>query len=417
MGLKSAFKQPVVRVTPNDWKTLSIAEAMCKIMDYRGRTPLKLGMDWGGGDIPALSAGNVKKGFIDFTQECYFGSDALYKKWMTNGVTEANDIVFTTEAPLGNVALLLDNRRYILSQRTILLRVNSDILFAPFLFQLILSDSFQCVLSENSTGSTAKGIKRKKFEKLNITFPPFHEQCAVAGALSDVDALIGALDTALAKKRDLKQAAMQQLLTGQKRLPNFHGNWDEKCLMDVAHITRGASPRPIDSPIWFDEKSSIGWVRISDVTRAGMFLSETSQRLSALGVKSSRPVSKGSLIMSICATVGRPVITKIDTCIHDGFVVFDSLNIDQRLLYYVLKSIERDWGKHGQTGSQMNLNTGLINRTKIVFPKDIAEQTAIAEVLSDMDVEIAALEQRRDKTRALKQGMMQELLTGRIRLI
>ena len=120
--------------------------------------------------------------------------------------------------------------------------------------------------------------------------------------------------------------------------------------------------------------------------------------------------------MSICATVGRPVITKIDVCIHDGFVVFDNLQADQLFLYYVLKWIEPDWSKHGQTGSQMNLNTGLITGTPVLLPP-IPEQTAIAEVLSYMDAELNALEQRREKTRALKQGMMQELLTGRIRLI
>ena len=226
----------------------------------------------------------------------------------------------------------------------------------------------------------------------------------------------GGLDRLIAKKRDLKQAAMQQLLTGQTRLPGFTGEWDVKRLGDIAKIQRGASPRPIDSPVWFDNSSPVGWVRISDVTRAGMFLLETAQRLSPLGVKHSRPVLTGSLIMSICATVGRPIITQIDVCIHDGFVVFDNLEGDQRFLYYVLKWIEPDWSKHGQTGSQMNLNTGLINGTRIFLPHH-PEQTAIAAVLTDMDADIAALEVRRNTTRDLKQGMMQELLTGRTRLV
>ena len=121
--------------------------------------------------------------------------------------------------------------------------------------------------------------------------------------------------------------------------------------------------------------------------------------------------------MSICATVGRPIITEIDTCIHDGFVVFENLCADKHLLYYILKSIEGDWSKHGQTGSQMNLNTGLINRTEVHLPPTTAEQTAIVAVLSDMDAEIVALEERLAKTRALKQGIMQDLLTGRVRLI
>ena len=120
--------------------------------------------------------------------------------------------------------------------------------------------------------------------------------------------------------------------------------------------------------------------------------------------------------MSICATVGRPVITKIDVCIHDGFVVFDSLQVNKYFLFYFLKWIEPHWSRHGQTGSQMNLNTALINGTEIQVPA-IEEQTAIATILSDMDTDLSALEARLAKTQAIKQGMMQELLTGRTRLI
>lgn len=135
---------------------------------------------------------------------------------------------------------------------------------------------------------------------------------------------------------------MQQLFTRKRRLPRFHGGWEVRRLGDLARIQRGASPPPIDSPVWFAEKSSIGWVRISDVTRSGMFLRETVQRLSQLGVQHSRLVAPGSLIMSICATVGRPIITKSSACIHDGFVVFDDLQADKSFMYYVLKWIEAD---------------------------------------------------------------------------
>ena len=185
----------------------------------------------------------------------------------------------------------------------------------------------------------------------------------------------------------------------------------------IARIQRGASPRPIDSPVWFDENSAIGWVRISDVTSSDMFLHQTAQRLSPLGVQHSRPVSSGSLIMSICATVGRPIITSIDVCIHDGFVVLDDVQANQLFVYYVLSSIESEWSKHGQTGSQMNLNTDLIKGTEVLFPPKIAEQSVIATILSDMDEEIAALEVKHSKAHQIKQGMMQELLTGRIRLL
>ena len=120
--------------------------------------------------------------------------------------------------------------------------------------------------------------------------------------------------------------------------------------------------------------------------------------------------------MSICATVGRPVITRKDVCIHDGFVVFRKLQVNVEYLYYVLSNIEGHWSKHGQTGSQMNLNTGIIVSTPVPLP-DVSEQTAIATLLSDMDAEIAALERRLEKTLHIKQGMMQQLLTGRVRLV
>lgn len=194
-------------------------------------------------------------------------------------------------------------------------------------------------------------------------------------------------------------------------------DWDAVPLSQTAkRITRGASPRPIDSPVWFDSRSSVGWVRISDVTRSGRYLTETTQRLSEEGIRRSRPVPSGSLIMSICATVGRPIETRIDTCIHDGFVVFDQPSIDQSYLYHVLAALETTWSKHGQTGSQMNLNTGLINSCLIPLPPTETEQRAIAQALSDVDALLAALDKIIAKKRDLKQATMQRLLTGETRL-
>lgn len=194
-------------------------------------------------------------------------------------------------------------------------------------------------------------------------------------------------------------------------------DWDVVTLSQTAkRITRGASPRPIDSPAWFDSSSSVGWVRISDVTRSGRHLVETTQRLSVEGIRRSRPVPSGSLIMSICATVGRPIETQIDTCIHDGFVVFDQPNVDQSYLYHVLSALEPAWSKHGQTGSQMNLNTGLINSCPIPLPPTKVEQSAIATALSDVDDLIVGLEKLIAKKRDLKQAAMQQLLTGQTRL-
>ncbi len=120
--------------------------------------------------------------------------------------------------------------------------------------------------------------------------------------------------------------------------------------------------------------------------------------------------------MSICATVGRPIETQIDVCIHDGFVVFDHPLIDQGYLYHVLKDLEPRWSSKGQTGSQMNLNGDLIKSTLIPLPSTKAEQESIAEALSDTDALIESLDQLIAKKRQIKQGAMQELLTGKRRL-
>ncbi|MGI2119396.1 restriction endonuclease subunit S [Shewanella oncorhynchi] len=205
---------------PEDWDVISIANLTRNIIDYRGRTPKKLGLDWGGGDIVALSAGNVKKGYIDFEEGCYLGSEELYKKWMKNGAVEKDDIVFTMEAPLGNVALIPDTNRYILSQRTILIQLDRELFDPSFVYQLMMSVQFQSLLSDSATGSTAQGIKRARFEQLLLCLPKnIKEQTAIASILSDMDSEIQTLEQRLSKTRQIKQGMMQELLTGRTRLP------------------------------------------------------------------------------------------------------------------------------------------------------------------------------------------------------
>ena len=192
-------------------------------------------------------------------------------------------------------------------------------------------------------------------------------------------------------------------------------DWQVVTIGQLAHVFRGASPRPIDSPVWFDSQSKTGWLRISDVTASGKFLDDTTQNLSVAGIENSRFVKSGNLVMSICATVGRPIITRKDVCIHDGFVVFHNLQADKEYLYYYLSNMETGWSKHGQTGSQMNLNTDLIDSTTIPFPPP-AEQRAIAGVLSDVDELLGSVEKLIAKKQAIKQAAMQQLLTGKTRL-
>ncbi|WQR83165.1 restriction endonuclease subunit S [Helicobacter pylori] len=193
-------------------------------------------------------------------------------------------------------------------------------------------------------------------------------------------------------------------------------NWQRVRLGDIAEIKRGASPRPIENPKWFCTNSNVGWVRISDISKNSRFLYKTAQKLSKKGIEKSRFIKQNSLIMSMCATIGKPIITKIDTCIHDGFVVFENPKIDLNYLYYFLCYIEKEWLESGQQGSQVNLNVDLIKNKEVFYPKDLNEQIAIANILSDVDRYLYSLDALILKKESVKKALSFELLSQRKRL-
>jgi type I restriction enzyme S subunit len=193
--------------------------------------------------------------------------------------------------------------------------------------------------------------------------------------------------------------------------------WQETTIGALASVSRGASPRPIASSRWFDRGSDVRWVRIADVNRSnGRTLLTTTQALSPDGIARSRYLAPGTLIMSIAATVGIPVITGVPTCIHDGFVALEHLKVDQRFLLYLLKASEDKLRESGQSGSQMNVNTDIVKGLRVCIPTDLKEQARIANTLWDVDDLIASIERRIAKKRAIRQGMIQQLLSGRMRL-
>ena len=410
-SVPEGYKMTEVRIIPGDWKIDQLGRFWA-VMDCKHVTAPFIFNGY-----PLASIKEVQSRFIDLNNSKQT-TQYFYNVFIEGGrKPQSGDIILSRNATVGEVSQVAEwHPPFAMRQDVCLLRKKSPEFSTEFPQAVFQSPIVIKQLSDLMVGSTFKRANVMQIRNLAVPMPVSAEQQAIADALSDADALVESLEQLLAKNRQIKQGAMQELLTGQKRLPGFSGEWKIKSIKDIASIQRGASPRPIDNPIWFDENSSVGWVRISDVTSSSMFLYETTQRLSMLGVQYSRPVKCDTLIMSICATVGRPVITKIDTCIHDGFVVFENLSIDKTFLYYSLKFIEGDWAKHGQTGSQMNLNTPLINRTEISVPPS-EEQTAIATILSTLDSDIAALQSQLVKARQIKQGMAQELLTGRIRLV
>lgn len=256
-----------------------------------------------------------------------------------------------------------------------------------------------------------------------IPIPPTaEEQQAIAAALSDVDALLAQLDQLIAKKRDLKQAAMQQLLTGQTRLPGFSGEWETKQLADLADVKTG----PFGSSLHESDYVPDG-TPIITVEHLGEFGVEhlNLPMVSELDCRRLKAYSldPGDIVFSRVGSVDRNALIRPAEAgwLFSGRLLRVRPNRSQAYAPFLsyqfhsepFKALVRNVAV-GQT--MASLNTKILKDINVRLP-GLNEQIAIATVLSDMDTELAALEARRDKTRALKQGMMQELLTGRIRLV
>ena len=184
-----------------------LKDVLNKIIDFRGKTPLKLGMKWGG-NIPALSAMNVKDGIIKFNEDTHYGSIELYEKWMTKGDCTKGDIVLTMEAPMGNVAQIPNNQKYILSQRVILLKFNEKLVSNEYMYQYLRSPYFKKQMNRYATGTTAKGIKQKNLIKIRLKIPSLLEQKFIGTFLSAIDKKIGFME----KKHTLYQNIKKYLL-------------------------------------------------------------------------------------------------------------------------------------------------------------------------------------------------------------
>ncbi len=184
---------------------------------------------------------------------------------------------------------------------------------------------------------------------------------------------------------------------------------DWRRLDSVADIRRGASPRPIGDPKYFG--GEVGWVRIVDVTRSKRFLRDTEQYLSRKGEALSVRVRPGDLVMSICGTLGRPIMIDMQACIHDGFVQFLNLReAEMPFLYYALQYAEPAFNGMGQPGTQVNLNTSLVGRHSIFCPNRL-EQVRIAEILSALDETIEQSEALIGKYQQIKNGLMHDFFT------
>ena len=222
------------------WEQRKLLDCIQKITDFRGRTPKKLGMDWSDSGYLALSALNVKDGYIDFSQDVHYGNQALYDKWMVGNELHEGQVLFTTEAPMGNVAQVPDNKRYILSQRTIAFDVRENVITENFLAAVLKSPAVFETLTALSSGGTAKGVSQKSLTAVDITLPrDLDEQSQLATVFSKINDLLTLYQRMLDRLVILKQAMLEKMFpkngsnVPEVRFAGFTDPWEQRKVGDI----------------------------------------------------------------------------------------------------------------------------------------------------------------------------------------
>nr|WP_311316684.1 restriction endonuclease subunit S [Streptococcus thermophilus] len=194
----------------------------------------------------------------------------------------------------------------------------------------------------------------------------------------------------------------------QLRFEGFTDAWEERKLGSLTTVVRGASPRPIQDPKWFDKESDIGWLRIADVTEQNGRIYHLEQHISKLGQEKTRVLTEPHLLLSIAATVGKPVVNYVKTGVHDGFLIFLNPTFEREFMFQWLEMFRPKWQKYGQPGSQVNLNSELVRNQEIVLP-NYKEQQKIGLFFKQLDDTIALHQRKLDLLKEQKKGFLQKM--------
>lgn len=268
-----------------------------------------------------------------------------------------------------------------------------------------------------------------------IPVPPISEQAAISTYLdthcAKIDNLISIQQKRIALLQELKQSVITHAVTkglnpnvemkqsGVEWIGDVPKHWEIRKIKTLSAVKRGASSRPIDDPKYFAEGGEFSWVRIADVSASDKYLTTTTQKLSKLGSSLSVKRFPGDIFISIAGTVGKPIISSIKCCIHDGFVYFPYLkNMNTEFLYYIFMSGQPYLGL-GKMGTQLNLNTETIGNIDIPYPP-ITEQAAIASYLdhkcATIDTSISNAQHQIELLQEYKQSLITEVVTGKYKV-
>jgi type I restriction enzyme S subunit len=342
-------------------------------------------------------------------------NDAKEVEWIdsySNSVCCSEDDILMTRT--GNTGIVITNVSGVFHNNFFKIIFDQKILNRQYLIYYLKFPRTQKTILVKAGTSTIPDLNHNDFYSICIPVPPKHEQQAIATILSDTDELIRSLSALIAKKRQIKEGAMQELLTGKKRLAGYSGEWEVKKLGEIADYRNGKS---FENSI--SKNGSYNLITLNSIDIKGKLKKEH------LKVDiNDNSLSKGDLIMILSDVAHGNFLGLTDVIPEDNKYVLNQRigalknlkNVISRFLSIYINQNQKYFKMSGKGSSQQNLGKNDILNFEIRIPP-FEEQQAIAEILSDMDSEITALEQKREKYRLIKQGVMQQLLTGKIRLI
>lgn len=414
--MRTAFKLTEAGTVPEDWRVLPLSALATRIADGEHLTPRRADSGY-----YLLSARNVLNGRLALEDVDYVGEEE-YRRIRRRCAPEKGDVLISCSGTVGRVATVPAGIECVLVRSAAMVKPDPERLNGSFLQWFLQSRAGQRQIAATLNQGAQANLFLNHIEGLRIPLPPtMAEQASVAEALNDADALIESLEQLVAKKRHLKQSAMQELLTGKKRLPGFAEKWAVTRLDELGRWTGGMTPSMANPGYW--QGGSVPWISSADVKTARLVATAFSitdfavkqRATTVLPAKSVVVVTRSGILRKYLPVAMNMIPMAIN---QDIKALIPNSHIQPDYLLHTLTY-------HGDGILSRCLKSGTTVES-IEFPwlkafaipiPPLPEQAVIAGVLSDMDSEIAALEAKLTKARQIKQGMMQELLTGRIRLV
>lgn len=418
---------PWLGEVPEHWEVKRLKFLTNKIVDGAHFTPTYVNEG-----VPFLRVTDIQEKNIDMEKIKYIPLEE-HQELIKRCNPQKGDLLLSKNGTIGISKKIDWNWEFSIFVSLCLIKFNSLISsnYAKYFFD---SNSLQEQIFGLIKKNTVINLHLDKIENFWFVLPSLKEQTAIAHyldtKLGEIDALIEKQQTLLEKLAEQRTAVITHAVTkglnpaapmknsGVEWLGGVPVHWEVLSIKRLSQVKRGASPRPIDNPDYFDDDGEYAWVRIADVTASNMYLLETTQRLSDLGKSFSVPLQPNSLFLSIAGSVGKPIITKIKACIHDGFVYFPEYKNNIKFLYYIFCSGQPYLGL-GKMGTQLNLNTDTVGAIKIALPPK-EEQANIAEYLDQETTKIDRLcdtvNQTIGRLKEYRTALITQAVTGKIKV-